>query len=758
MKEDNIEDKKRLNALKSYELMGFEEETLYDDITALAAAICNTPISLISLVDDKRQFFKSHHGLDITQTPLEESFCIYLITDNLNSLIVENAHEDDRFANYTSVTDSPNIGFYAGVPLTTPEGYCIGSLCVMDHQSKKLSNHQLKGLKTLSKQVIQLFELKKSRKNEEIQKNELEQKGSLLNNIVAATEIGIWERNIPDNSMTLNKEGLKMIGYSTHQTGPLSYTIWENLIHPSDLSKVQERLNSCFNDKTESFDIQYRIMNKEGRITWIHDIGKILYWNNHKPLLMYGTIQDVTEKVTSNFELIKLKNNQEAIINNTNDIMWSIDTEFRLIIGNTSYHELVKGNIGYSFKEGDIALSDKIDDDTNHKWKTYYTRALNGEQFSIKEKFYNPANLAITYGLTTFNPLYDNNGKLLGVTCFSKDITSEVLSQQVLLAAKEEMQRIMDASLDIICTIDEDGYFLSLNKACKKIWGYKPQELIGQYCLDFIHPEDKPATLAAAKAILVGKKIPNFENRYLHKNGSIIPMLWSSKYDSNDRVIYGIARDNTIKKKAEQQLETSERRFKTLVQDGSDLIAILDHEANFFYVSPTSKSILERTPEELIGTNAFDYVHPEDYEKVYSQFIKVLGVPQTTIKPFRFKKSAHEWIWMETIVTNKLDEPSINGIVVNSRDITKRVEYVKAIEEQNKKLKEIAWTQSHIVRAPVARLMGLINLILDENESLSSEENKRMLRYILQSANEIDAVIRQIVNSTTETLDAIKIE
>ncbi len=108
------------------------------------------------------------------------------------------------------------------------------------------------------------------------------------------------------------------------------------------------------------------------------------------------------------------------------------------------------------------------------------------------------------------------------------------------------------------------------------------------------------------------------------------------------------------------------------------------------------------------------------------------------------------------IASNQLNEPSINGIVANSRDVTDRKLYLKATEEQNAKLKEIAWTQSHIVRAPVARLMGLINLVRED--VLENEEKELMLDNIIKSADEIDAIIKQIVESTASVVNIEKIE
>jgi len=754
MKVNNILDRKRLETLESFEVMDSLPEAIYDEITSLAASICNTPASIISLVDDKRQFFKSHHGLDFNGTPLNESFCKYVIIDDEDLLIVENTHIDERFANYPSVKENPHVSFYAGASLTTATGDRLGTLCVLDYKTRELNNAQINGIKTLAKQVVQLLELRKSKKKEENQQKEIERKGELLDNIVQATGIGVWERNLKDDTIILSDEALLLIGLHKISKGHIKTDQWLSLIHLEDLPQVKKKLSICFDYKSGACNIQYRIKHTNGEYIWVHENGKVLTWSDdNEPVLMYGTIQDITEKVNYSTELERLKNNQEAMIDSTQDLMWAIDLDLKLITANSAFHQLIKRNIGHSIKEGDYIISDTFDAETNNKWKGFYNRALNGESFSVKQITQDPAKYMTAYSLTSFYPLHDKEGKQIGLTCFSKDITSEILSQQVLLSAKEEMDKIMDASLDIICTVDEDGYFLSINNACKTIWGYESRFLIGKKYIDLVFKEDRKSTEKISKSIISGEKITSFENRYLHKNGSVVPILWSANWDNKEGVMYCIARDNTEKKRAEQQLEQSERRFKTLVQEGTELIAIFDQEAKFIYVSPTSKNTLKMSPEELLGTTAFDHIHLDDHDDVYAQFMEATIKRQVYIKPFRFKNGEGDWRWLETIATNQLNEPSINGIVVNTRDVTDRILHLRAIEEQNAKLKEIAWTQSHIVRAPVARLMGLINLIRDEKENLEFDEKERMLQYIIKSADEIDTVIKKIVDITTPTLD-----
>lgn len=195
---------RRLKALKEYSILDTLPEEEYDDITKLASKICETSISTISLIDEKRQWFKSKVGLNVGQTSRNDSFCAHAIIEPNEIFTVKDSRLDSRFSDNPLVVGEPHVIFYTGVPLVSPEGLPLGTLCVIDDKPKELNDEQLIALKALSNQVVSLFELRKSKmllekfsKDLETRNVELEKFAhvaahdikSPLNNISSLTEI-----------------------------------------------------------------------------------------------------------------------------------------------------------------------------------------------------------------------------------------------------------------------------------------------------------------------------------------------------------------------------------------------------------------------------------------------------------------------------------------------------------------------------------------------------------------------------------------
>src|SRR6266704_3753750 len=153
-------EKKRLKVLWQYDVLDTVPEEVFDDLTELAARICEAPITLITLVDEDRQWFKSKVGVTINETSRDISFCSHAIEQS-DLFIVPDATLDKRFAKNPLVTSDPKIRFYAGAPLITPDGHALGTLCVIDKVPRELRPDQKQALRVLARHVMTQLELRR---------------------------------------------------------------------------------------------------------------------------------------------------------------------------------------------------------------------------------------------------------------------------------------------------------------------------------------------------------------------------------------------------------------------------------------------------------------------------------------------------------------------------------------------------------------------------------------------------------------------
>lgn len=154
-------EKARVATLRRYQILDTPAEKAFDNLTSLAALVCDTPIALISLVDSERQWFKSKFGaVDAAETPRNISFCAHAIMKP-DVFVVRDATKDPRFAQSPLVTASPKICFYAGAPIISPENHVVGTLCVIDHVPRELTPGQTQALQALSRQVMLQLEMRR---------------------------------------------------------------------------------------------------------------------------------------------------------------------------------------------------------------------------------------------------------------------------------------------------------------------------------------------------------------------------------------------------------------------------------------------------------------------------------------------------------------------------------------------------------------------------------------------------------------------
>ncbi|MDN3491089.1 sensor histidine kinase [Winogradskyella bathintestinalis] len=271
-------EKERLKNLESYSILDTLQESDYDDITTIAAEICDMPIALISLIDDERQWFKSHYGLDVEETLRDYAFCAHAINDEENTFIVEDSRKDDRFKDNPLVTGDPNVIFYAGVPLVSKNGLPLGTLCVIDNKPNLLSQNQLKSLSALSKQVMNLLELRKSKsllkralKDLKIKNKELERFAYIAAHDLKSPLINISslaQLFLEDYKLKVDDEGIEMLEMIIKSSDSLNDLI-DGLLDYSRSDNISNQEKSNINLEKLNTEI-------EGLFNYDHSLSMIL--------------------------------------------------------------------------------------------------------------------------------------------------------------------------------------------------------------------------------------------------------------------------------------------------------------------------------------------------------------------------------------------------------------------------------------------------------------------------------------------------
>ena len=312
---------------ETFDLSDLMPEEEYDNITRLAAAICEVPISLISVLGKETQYFKSNFGLGVDQIPVEHAFCAHTIKSKKEVYIVEDARKNPLFKDNPYVSVENGVVFYAGVPLSRKHhNLPMGALCVIDYKPHVLSQKQIMALTTLGTQVEKLLELRASKVALEHEKAMVADKSERLENIIRSTEVGTWEWSMKTGEVTINKRYAEMIGYTVKELTPFTIDTWHKILHPDDHKLSNNALKACFEDKAEFYDIECRLVHKKGHIVWINDRGKLVKRDNDgKALLMTGTHTDITERKNTEALFKTISDNVPGVVFRYQRIEGSLD-------------------------------------------------------------------------------------------------------------------------------------------------------------------------------------------------------------------------------------------------------------------------------------------------------------------------------------------------------------------------------------------------------------------------------------------------
>jgi PAS domain S-box-containing protein len=311
----------RLKALRRYEVLDTEPEEAFDDLTLLAAHICQVPAAMVSLVDEKRQWFKSRIGVPTAETPRDLAFCAHTILHAEELMEVRDVENDPRFAGSPMRVENQKVRFYAGAPLVAPDGFALGALCVMDREPRILTPEQATALRALSRRVVAQLELRRQTKTLLAKERETARLFSAADNsrrvllslledqkqveaalraseerfrqIAKTIQEVFWMKDITKEEILYVSPTYEAIWGRTCESlyrAPLS---WSDSIHPQDRDRV---IKAAAKQLSGDYDETYRVLRPDGRIRWVRARAFPIKEEKGPVYRVVGVAEDVTQQ------------------------------------------------------------------------------------------------------------------------------------------------------------------------------------------------------------------------------------------------------------------------------------------------------------------------------------------------------------------------------------------------------------------------------------------------------------------------------
>lgn len=358
---------------------------------------------------------------------------------------------------------------------------------------------------------------------------------------------------------------------------------------------------------------------------------------------------------------------------------------------------------------------------TREQWRAFYSEErpcmadllIEGVPDEIQEWYAGKCSksdlVAGAYEATDFFPALGNNGRwlrftaailrdvsgtVLGAIETLEDVTEHKRAEEALRESEEKYRELIETTDTGYVIIDQRGNVLDANPKYISLAGYESLEEIRNHnVLEWTADHIKPKNLEAIKQCMARGFIRNLEIEYVHRDGTRVPIEVNATVVKTytGTTILSLCRDITERKRAEEALQESGQRFREMIEHGNDTIVILDSEGIFRYGSPSVERIVGYNPSELEGRSAFDFLHPDDLPGTLAAFLEVLQEPGAVRRvEYRFYHKDGSWRVLEGIGCNLLDRPGINGVVVNSRDITERKETEESLRRSEKRFQQVA--------------------------------------------------------------------
>ncbi|WP_114751299.1 PAS domain-containing protein [Pleomorphovibrio marinus] len=552
----------------------------------------------------------------------------------------------------------------------------------------------------------------------------------------------IWEIDFPSRRVFLSQGLLDLLGYETAQIGS-KFKDALNCIHPNFRKALLIQLISSLEEKRQ-LNIQTLLIKKGGEALHVVIYAYILY-DEDNIIKIKGSVHDIFSFPLLQDRLHKFQSKFECLIEHSDGIFWEADASTFAFTYISPQVEKILGYTADEWLSSPGFWQGHIHPEEVNQVVSYChseTQDLRDHNFDYRMK----TKQGNYIWLNDRVKVHAKDNKPYKLTGLMVDVTKERQIREDLEQESFLVKQLLKHLPAAFFLFDEEGNILLYNDSLLAYSEYQAEEILTLKPEDFFVGEDRRrVNNAIARGFSTGEA--TLEANFQSKSGKSTPHFFrAAKIEYKGKTcLIGSGLDVSSLKGLESELRQSERRFKALIQDGSDMIAILDVAGVYQYVSASSAAILNIKPQEFLGKSAFDYIFEGDLDRVKASFLALKDSHRIRLDPFRFKDSRGKWRWMETNLTNLTHDPSVKGFVANSRDITDdyykgkieslEKEMLALVLDKDMKLVDILNAYLHSLETIFPKMKSFVAVV--KNEKLHGLVGPRLSEEFLASLQQI---------------------
>ena len=574
---------KRLAALHTYHILDTPPESDFDDLTRLAAALCDTPTAFISLLDADRVWIKSQIGIDMVEFQRDQSFSVYTLAHPDTILVVPDTREDVRFCTSPLVTDDPYIHFYTGVPLITPAGDALGTLCVVDHIPRELTPLQHEALRVLGRQVMVLLEQRRAIHDLAAAKELLTYERDMQAGVIASLAEGIVIQKA-GQIISCNRSAEQILGLSAEQiAGRASIDPRWRAIRPdgSPFPTTEHPAIVALRTGIPQRDVIMGVHKPDGTLTWIS--------LNAQPIFLSGE-QLGHSVVASCFDITGLRATEAAlraseeryrsVVDNVKEVIFQTDAAGLWIFLNRAWTEIT--GFGLAESLGRNFLDYVHPDDRQRNQDLFVPLIARQKEYCRHEVRYLTSDGGFRWIEVFARLTLDETGTIIGTSGTLNDITERRRTEEAIQIAERQHRAILDNMTELVFLTDTDDHCISVNAAFARFYGQPPESFIGLTAetrlpspLGTYQHHENVAIIRSGVSLRVERHIPDPSGTLhwheIHKTPITAP-------DGATVGLVGVIRDITERKETEVALQQAKEAAEAAVRARSIFLATMSHE------------------------------------------------------------------------------------------------------------------------------------------------------------------------------------